>query len=297
MQDDLIFAAWREGEDPDRAVHSARVTATSVLSSAQPMDVKLGLLEAAAEPLLDAPGGDPMFVYRVASIIARENAFHERTARVPVEQRLRRRTRVAVLEARGLHCAGESYAAFRAFLATLTAVESLAEGRNGLLAKMGNRPPNVCAECAVAALGIGAASLRRAGIAERSRAFWTKQIRDLARHYMQDPDDPSAVHLYPGTPSLVQVLYLLAADGDPEDAELIRALHVLDKTARPSDRRALATVPLREVAVAAYEGDAERLVEQANIARPRLERHPLPRHLAVVDTLGYLDRGEGRSGR
>lgn len=291
MIDDIINSAWRDGEDPELAVLRARQLVVSILSSPQPIEVKIGLLEAAVEPLLDAPGGNPMLAYHAAKDLIRENAFLERTTNVSDSERLRRRVRLTVIQARALHCARQSRLAFRAVLAGLTAVENFAEGHEALLAGMANRPPNVAAECVVMLLGIGAASLRRAeGMAQSSREFWTVRLRELTVSYMPRLD-PAAAYLYPGTPSLVQVLYMLIERRDGEDAEVIRALHALDKIARQTDRRALSTIPLREVAVAEYEGDAARAAEQGILARPKLIAFPLPRHLAVVERFRFLAAG------
>lgn len=296
MLDDIIFSTWREGTDPELAVRRARETIGSILASSQPVEVKIGLLEAAVEPLLDAPGGNPMLVVHAARSLIKENAFLERTTHVSSEKRLRRRVQLTVIQARGLHCAGESYMAFRATLAGITAVENFAEGREALLAKMENRPPNVAAECAVALLGIAAASLRRATLAQSSRDFWTKWICELVRSYIPKLDEPSSAYMYPGTPALVQVLYLLAERHDPVDATLIRALHRLDMLARPTDRRALATVPLREVAVARYHDDEQRVAEQSAQARPKLVDYPLPRHLKMVEKMRYLTEADEDEG-
>jgi hypothetical protein len=288
MLDDIINSAWRDGEDPDLAVRQGRDTVTSILASSQPIDVRMGLLEAAIEPLLDAPGGNPMIVVYAAKQLMKDISFLERTTRVSAEKRLSRRVRITVMQARGLHCAGESYLAFRAALAGLTAVENFAEGREGLLAKMANRPPNAVAECAVALLGIAAASLRRAGIAQTSRDFWTTRICEIVERYIPQLQEPTSAYVYPGTPALIQVLYLLVERRDPADARLIRALHELDKVARPTDRRALATVPLREVAVAGYYGDEQRADEQSRLALPALVDSSLTRHVSVVTKMRYL---------
>jgi hypothetical protein len=287
MSQNTIFAAWREAEDPELAVHTAWEDVERVLASSDSLDRKIADLEAAAEPLLDAPGGNQMLVAHAAKALLRENAVLERTLPSTAEQRLRRRVRLTVLQARGLHCAGENRHAFRAVLAALTATENAAKGRTALLARMGNTEPNVFAECVIAVLGIGAASLRRVELADSAQKAWSKWFCELVLAYIPDLQDPRSAQLYPGTPSLVQILYLLVERRVSTDAPLIRALHELDKIARGTDRRSLATVPLREVAVAGFDGDQERLVEQRALAKPKLEEHPLPRHLEVVGK--YLD--------
>ena len=293
MLDDIIHAAWREGEDHELATRRARELVASVVASPQPIDVKIGLLEAAVEPLLDAPGGNPMLAFHAAKELVRENAFLERTTpHISEATRLQRRVRLTVVQARGLHCSGEHFLAFRAVLAGLTAVENFAEGHDAQLRTMANRPPNIIAECTVALLGIGAASLRRASIAQSTRDFWTARFRELVLSYIPNLSDPSSAYQYPGTPSLVQMLYLLAERRDPADAQLVRALHALDKLARQTDKRALATIPLREVAVANYANDNEHAAKQSKLALPKLQKFPLPRHLKVVKRMNFLTQGE-----
>jgi hypothetical protein len=287
MSQDTIFAAWREAEDPELAVQTAIEDVERALASSASIDRKIADLEAATEPLLDAPGGNPMLAAHAARALVRENAVLERTLPSTEEQRLRRRVRLTVVQARGLHCAGESDLAFRAVLAALTATQNAAKGRAELLAQMGNVEPNVFAECVIAVLGIGAASLRRAELARSSRETCTERFRELVLAYIPDLKDPSSAQLYPGTPSLVQVMYLFTEHRISTDAGLVRALHGLDKVARGTDRRSLATIPLREVAVAGFEGDRTRLIQQRALARPKLEEQPLPRHLKIVGQ--YLD--------
>lgn len=292
MIDDELYRDWREGEDPDRAVAMARHALAELLSSSEPIDVKIARLGDIAEPMLDGPGGSPILVFNAAKALARENGFVERSTRVPRDHRLRRRVEIALLQARALHCAGEHRLALRASLAAIAMVEDFAEGHEGLVAKMANRPPNACAECAVRILGIMAAALRRSRVAESSMEFWTMRIVDLVKSYLPDLKDPGKANIYPGTPALIQVMYLLVARGDKADAPLIKALYALDRLARPGDRRALATVPLREVALARYSGEGERVAEQVELASRRLREHPLPRHLIVVRDQGYLEDDE-----
>jgi hypothetical protein len=282
MQDDAVHAGWREGEDPELAIHIARDSLPKLLSSTDPIDIKIARLAIIAEPLLDAPGGNPMLLARGAKALITENAWLERSSRASAEQRLRRRVWLTTLQARGLHCGGESYYALRASLAALTAIQNQAEGRDALLARMPNRPPNIYAESVISVLGIAAASLRRTNIADTSYEKWAEWFKKLAENYIPELD-PSLAYIYPGTPSLVQVLYMITERRDPGDAELVRALHALDKLSRPTDRRGQATIPLREVAVAGYFGDLERLAAQRKLVRPKLQEHPLPRHLDLVD--------------
>jgi hypothetical protein len=291
MVDDLLHSAWREGDDPELAVRHAREAVGIALNSTDPIDVKIARVRASAEPLLDAPDGNPMLVAHAARGLMRENQLVERTSKTSAEQRLRRRVDITVLHARGLHCGGQNDAAFRSFLAAWTGITNVAEGPDALLAKLANRPPNICAECLISIAGIGAASLRGADIPLHIRAGWVEHFAEIVSHYIPNLDDPTSAYLYPGTPSLVQVLYLLAEQRDQKYAPLVRALLSLDKLARPSDRRALATIPLREVAIAEYEGDKGRANDQSLVGWKKLHAHNLVRHIAVVSERRYMDPG------
>jgi hypothetical protein len=94
-------------------------------------------------------------------------------------------------------------------------------------------------------------------------------------------------NVYPGAPALVQVLYLLAEQGDTQDIDRIAQLRALDVRVRPDDARGRATIPLREIAIARYSGDAQAVADLAPQVYESLCAHGLPRHLYVVSANRY----------
>lgn len=286
---DRVVRDWRWGENPPRAVAGANRILDAILAEDLPMSVKLALLEAAIEPMLDAEGGSPARVYQVTNAVAKESTYHEATERLSYETRMARRMRITVARARAAHCMGRSDLAFRQCLGAHAAIETMADGRDQLLATLGNQQPNLTAELMDGVLGILAASMRRALSADHpSRQYWTNEIRDIAASFMPGLNAEKA-QVYPGSGSRVQAMYVLTERGDPRDARLISALRAFDMRARLTDPRAQATIPLREVAYAKFVGDAVTMEEQAALAIVRLGAHPMPRHLRRVGEDGLLD--------
>jgi hypothetical protein len=280
---------WLEGNDPERSVPAARHEIDEILTRDMDMESKLARLERAAEPLLDAPGHAPMELYQAATAIAREVAWLERFEKPAREVRLRRRVIVTVIRARALHCAGHSKKAFEMMLAAHAVIESAAGGREALLRHLGADQPNVLAECLSRSLGIMAASLRRADqLPAAPRNYWRREIRALADALIPGMDASRAL-VYPGSPSMVQVLFLLTELRDMRDLGRVTALREFDKRARLPYHRAQSTVPLREVAFAKFLGDDATASEQADLAITNLVDGQFERHLPVVDEQGYLD--------
>jgi hypothetical protein len=284
---DNALQYWRDFADPDHSVHFARQELERMLVSTEmSIEEKLEILTANMEALLDGPGGNPMEVVKAVDQLEHEIAWRERLERPTREQRLKRRVILSVASARGWHCAGNSDRALERALAAHCIIESAAGGRERLLELLSLQEPNLIAECMSRILGILAAAMRRATeLGPTARRYWPAELRALGDALMPGLDPDRAI-VYPGSGSHVQYMYLLAEEGDPLDAERIRAYHRFDKRVRLADNRGLATVPLREVAVAKYFGDDETAAEQSDLAIKQLE--PLERHMRAVDDNDYL---------
>lgn len=289
---DDINRDWLEGGDPARAIELARRSLQALVDDDLPMSHKIAQLEAAAEPMLDAPGGDPMFLYRVVNALSKENQGIELQTHLAFEERMSRRVTLTRYRARALHCGDHPMPALEQCLAAHDALERMAGGRDALLAALGNRPPNLVAASTAAIVGVFAASIRRAlPIDHPARRYWVGEMRAIVDASLPDLDASRAA-VYPDSPSLVQVLYLLAEDRDPLDAERIRALRAFDMRVRPTHRRGQSTIPLREVAVARYEGDDTTAAQQSERARDKLNAQQLPRHLVNVEKFDYINPPE-----
>lgn len=289
---DQVLRDWRFGEDVERAVVGAKALLRDIVQADQPMSVKLHNLTAAAEGILDAPGGDPMLLVRAANSLAKEQQHRELTTRLTSEERLRARLIITEARIRGLHCADRSDLAFLHCMAAWTAIENFAGGRDALLASLGHRPPTVVGEFVTQSAGRFAAVLKRARrVDDRVRIYWTKELRAVVDSYIPDLDAERAF-VYPGTPTLVQVLFLLAETRDPEDRKRINALRQLDQRARLTDLRAQATIPLREAAIARFEGDVSAFEKHSRKGLAKLEDRGLFRHLRVARSRGYLRADE-----
>lgn len=287
MDLDQVHFDWREREDPERAVFVARQQLAKLSDSRElSIDAKIAAFEVLIEPMLDGPDGSPMIVFKYAGLLAKEVQRVELAHRERLSElrRVGRRVSVSKFRIRALLCAQYEDQAMRHCMAGITFVENLAGGRDQLVAAMGRRP-NAVADNALALIGPTAGVLRGAQLPSATRDIWVRKLRSLVTSYIPGLD-ASRAYIYPGTPSVVQVLFLLAWLGDPEDAALIEALHELDKRARPSDCRAQATIPRRDLAVAQYRGDRQEASALEAKAISNFATYPLERHLR-----GYQGRG------
>ncbi len=284
---DNALQYWRDLTDPEHSVHVARHEFGRMLGSTEmSIETKLEILTGNMDALLDGPGSNPMEVVRAVDQLEREITWRERLERPTREQRLERRVILNVASARGWHCAGNSDRALERAIATHCVIESAAGGRERLFQLLSSEEPNLIAKCMSRTLGILAATVRRATeLGPTARRYWPGELRALGDALMPDLEPDRAI-VYAGSDSRVQLLYLLTEEGDPLDAERIRAYHRFDKRVRLTDHRGLATVPLREVAIAKYFGDDMKAAEQSDLAIKQLE--PLERHLRAVDENDYL---------
>jgi hypothetical protein len=285
---DNTLRYWRGGDDPRHGVHAGRKHLEEILTKDPPTDKMIQLLLVAAEPMFDGPGHAPLEVERVAKLVGREIEARAGWERFSRERLYRYRTIITVLRARALHCAGKSNEAFDLTRSVHAMVESAAGGREALLKQLSSPVPNVYAEWISRVLGIKAASLRRStGLSVATRGYWRREIRTLAAALLPGLDAERAV-TYPGSESLVQVLFMLTEMGLAEDAELIAALAAFDERTRLKDHRGQSTIALREVALAKYRGDIGRAVEQSDLALSNLIGGHFERHLDVIDEQDIL---------
>jgi hypothetical protein len=285
---DGVNRRWRYHEDVERAVVDARRLVDGAMEEDFSISRKLAGVEAAAEVLFDGPGRDPMLIYRAMNVLAKEWRYVELTRSTTPEQRLCMRVRITVLRARALHIAGDSRRAFEQAWAAHTAIEAQAGGRDAMLELLASPEPNILAECMIAILGIFAASLKRdLPPTHPVRAYWLGEIRTIVDSYIPRLEAERAM-IYPGTPRVVQVLYFLAEHRDPADADRIRALRRIDDMARPRDARGEATLPLRSIAIANFEGHANVVALDSPRALQALACQDLERHIDVVKTQHYI---------
>lgn len=284
-----VLREWRDRQDIEKAAFESRAILNRILESDEPMSEKLAQARCAAEAIFDGPGMKPLIMRQAMDLLAKEWRWHEWAYETTFEERTRMRVEIEVLRARSLHTGGDSRLALEHCIAAHNEIEKLAGGRNGLLTALTSHDPNRAAELLVAILGIFAAALKRGlprGCA--ARRYWTGEIRTLADSYLAGlklaPDN-----IYPGAPSLVQVMYLLCEEGDPADGQRIEGLRALDVLVRPSDKRAEATIPLREIAVARYRGDIGGVKLLSPRVGPNLKAQGLGRHLWVVYENNYAE--------
>jgi hypothetical protein len=286
---DRLSHSWCDEQDAELAIHLSRQVVDIVVGFDMPFTTKLALMEAAAEPLLDAPGGDPMLVYRTANSLSKEQQGLELDGHLSAQARFSRRVAISKLKGRGLHCAGRSDLAFNHCMAAMTVLQNLAGGWPAFLDIIARRPPNELAAATAEMFGLTCAALRR-GVPHGSaaRAMWTRALREMVDSFIPNLD-PDSAPVYPGSPSAVQAMYLLADEGDLEDASRVDALRRFDMRVRHTHRRGQATIPLREVAYARYRGDTEASAAQSGLAVTKLEDHQLYRHLIAVRGHGLID--------
>jgi len=287
---DNALEYYRSGQDLEQSVADARREIEQLLSSTEDsIDKKIERFLLQMEPLLDGPGSNPMEVVAAGDLLEREMHWRMRFEDATASQRLLRRVKLNVALARGWHCAGNSDKALERALAAHCITEAEAGSREKLFELLSAPEPNIVAECMSRTLGILAAALRRAEeLGPTARRYWPQEIRALADALMPGLDPERAI-AYAGSESRVQILYLMAEEGDPLDAERIRAHHRFDQRVRLTDHRGMATVPLREVAVAKYFGDDATAEEQGEVAIEKLEDAQMERHLRVIDENGYID--------
>jgi hypothetical protein len=200
--------------------------------------------------------------------------------------RLKWRSELTLLRARALHRAGEPRRALSMGLANVTWLESVAGGTDGLLSALASARPVAVAEYGVAAIATLMATIRDAPLPLTSRRALVGQCRAYARaHTAAD-----AV-TYPRTAAFAaQALYLLAGERERSDAALITRLYELDVRHRPTDARAQATRPLRDLAYARYRRDDNAAQMHFHEAVESLRSFGLPRHQRVLVASGVEPR-------
>lgn len=304
LDPDTIQSMWRDFNDPEGAVVYGRKALIAIVTDTEmPFSKKLALLSAGIEPMLDGPGHDPLFVRDITDLFGRESRTLE--PGLSREARLWRRVYIAHLHARALHCAGHSYEAFQLCTGILTWIESAAAAtlaarraplesdREALLRLLRDGDP-FYREVVSMALGILAASMRRAEQVRTSKTVWrcwTRDIRQLTDCFIPGAGTGSP-DLYSGSPSMVQVLFLLAELRDSSDAPRIKGLIQIDRAARATDRRGQATIPLREHAIERYFGNDDTAAQQPPVAIANLAEGQMIRHLHSVDQQGFFDDEE-----
>ncbi len=290
MADDKLRSSWREGEDPEGAGFHARQQANRLFTDELAFEEKLEILRDIHGPLVDGPGRDPAYFVRITTALMLEWRAIEGGTETTVEERVLRRVELALFRARGLHCGGDSYHALREALAAHSQLEGYAGGRQELLQRLAGQEPDIAARALIAVLGIFAAALKRhiKDPQDPTRLYWIGEFRTLLDHYMPGLDPRRAI-VYPHADALVQVLYLLAEQGDPADAARIQALKAFDDRVRPKDHRGSLTIPLRDAAIARFEGDLAGFASRSKEAISGLESNGLLRHLDIVVGEGYAD--------
>lgn len=277
-----VLRDWRYGEDAQRAAFEARGLINDIVRLDESMAKKLAKASAAAEVLFDGPGRNPQLVRQTMDLLAKRWRYLESAFPVSLEERTRHRVAIEVLRSRAWHCDGDSRRALEYCIAAHTQIETLAGGREALFRRLSGGDPDLASELLVSILGIFAAALKRSlPRGSKARAYWVGEIRALALSYLTGLKIPPT-NVYPGAPSMVQVLYMLCEEGRAEDADLIAALREFDVRVRPDDDRARATVPLREIAIARFRGDLAAATLLAPSAERDLKVKGLERHLTVV---------------
>lgn len=285
---DSVIRSWRDGEDPDRSVFDTRRLLAEAVDSHRPMAEKLELLVAATDPMLDGPGGEPMAIFRTASLLAKEHRALEDPP--GAEARMRVRVAIEVARVRGLHCdGGHARRALAQAIAVVVLIENEAGGRDKMLTAVAADERNAVAECMADIVGPLAATLKRGRAkGDPVRNGWVGDLRRFVDSYIPGLDASQAI-LYPGTPRMVQLLYLLLEEADPQDAKRIAGLYDLDVRARLRDWRGLVTIPMREAAMARHGGDAEGFAKISGDACRRLAAAQLYRHRRVALSEGYIE--------
>jgi hypothetical protein len=291
-----VTSDWREFGDPQRSLALARDMLDDIAEKDLGVDKKLEYLARAAEPVLDAPNGNPIWLYRAANVLAKEQRDRERNEPLTDEQILRARVTITENRLRGLHCAGLSDLAMRHGMAAWTAIENHAGGKPGDIQRaLAHGEPTVAGELGIQIAGRLAAAAKRAlplGTATRER--WGNEFRSLVDAYIPNLNAEATI-LYPGTPALVQILYFFVEDGDPLDRPRIMALRDLDEIGRPKDRRGQATIPMRDAAIARYEGNTPAFEEHSAAAWSNLKANHLQRHIDMATQHEYLEDDDGQS--
>jgi hypothetical protein len=286
-QYDQIYDRFHMRSDPERAVAEAITALRGVRDGLIDPVPDLASLFLCTEIAADGRGGDAILAVSALRAIEFDLALFERNEDLDAVASARLRMQYTTARAAAHHRAGDSFTAFRWCTSALTMAESHVGGRDELVELMAKPEPGGTVELAVAFLPLYAASLRRAGLGERTYRRWVRWGRDLVRAYVQWSGSPA---VYPRTPALaIQWMYLLIADGSPEDADLVEALYALDVRTRPRTLRAEATTALRDFEIARYRGDLQRAERERHAAIANLERAALDRHLAFIARFRYFE--------
>jgi hypothetical protein len=237
-------------------------------------------MKLAAEPQLHCADGDPLLVLDAANHAMATFRVAEAAAGSS-EQRLELRCGVMLLRARALHVAGKTQEALRNAYMTLLWLENIAEGPRSLAAALSDPQPNAVARQTVATVAVLAPAARRTTFAPKLR----DHLVDVCRYYASAYVD-SRAPVYPATAALAaQVFYLLISEARTDDADLIRMLYDLDERTRPDDTCGRITRPLRDLALATYQGNRLASEHFAREAAACLERMSLVRHQGVLAEL------------
>lgn len=283
---------WEDRQDVARAVRSATALYTAVSEGIVDPVASIEVLEIAAEPLWDGPGGDVDLVYRVARDMQAAFAAEERRRinlgelQTTDPERIGLRVRPMMLLARAEYRRpGRERDSFATLLAIVTWIEDFVDGRRALEAIL-RHDRNSVAEATVAILGLWPAALRMAALPRPLHEQYRIKIVALISAYLGD-DGPRVV--YPRTAALaIQTLKLCVADRRAGENALVRLVYELDVRTRPQHDRGQSTRAVRDAAYAEYCKDESGKRRALHAASSEVEAFGLPRHQDLMKRLGYL---------
>lgn len=298
---DQIRADWDGLEDGERAVAVSTQALQGVCDGHLDPVHYYPLIEAAAEPQFDGPGGKPVRVLsalRVAvpALLRAESSAGTLTA----PARFRLRSQPQVLLTRTFHLLPDTprealtkgYTNLEFLIDVAEATMQPSDPNDGYKAAcdlMRSPARHPLVQEIVAATGILMAVIRRNHVKPETRDRIISRCRGLVRAYILDANGRlrQDIVVYPKTAALAaQGFYLFKEHGQLEDKALIEALYRLDVATRPTHARAHTTCCLREMEYARFLGDlaaAERYRQRALV-----DLALLPRHFEVVQERGYV---------